>query len=166
MKKIPKKKGYLQIDFAFAVFIFFYIVFVIYGLYSFAYASHNQEIEFMELSSLPRDICNYLISSPGYPLGWEAMSLNQAISVGLRGDSFLDNSLSSDKINIFGNSLNYNSISDKLGLDEIVYIRIDSVDNSINYLNFGFPSDTLKYSYSCYSSVNSDPVVIYVEVWR
>lgn len=159
------KNGFLQIDFAFAVLTFFILFFISYTIYN-SYLENDYDGTKNKLYlSESKDICNLLISTPGYPLNWET-NLSQVVFIGLKNSS--SNSLNSSKIAVFTNS-NYLNITDKLYLsDEYVNIKVTGIKTNTSYVDFGYNLASLNdfSSYTCYSNYNDEVVKVKVEVWK
>lgn len=162
---LDNKKAYLQIDFAFAIFIFIILFLFVNSYYKNQLDSYTDSIIINDNNYNARDLCNFIKSTPGNPIGWES-DLSNANFVGLKNeDSF---SFSSTKLNSF-NSTNYFSISDILDINAFFHIVITGINSNNNYLDFGVsPPIVTSYTsrYSCFSFHNSEPVEIVVEVWR
>lgn len=160
------KKGYLQIDFAFAVLVFFMFFFVIYSNYSSYHSNFQKSIAYSELELESRDLCFFLVNNYGNPFDWEADIFNVDF-LGLRSSS--NYSLDSLKIAQF-NNVNYNLILDYFGFDDLnLHIEIKGLISNSTYLNFGISSNDLEAyssSNSCFSNYNSEPVLVFVEVWK
>ncbi|MDA3856504.1 MAG: hypothetical protein PF569_09695 [Candidatus Woesearchaeota archaeon] len=160
------KKGYLQIDFVFAILVFFMFFFVIYSSYSSYSSNFEKTVIYSEIEIDSRDLCFFLVNTNGNPVNWE-LDIYNVNFLGLRSSS--NYSLDSLKIAEF-NDVNYHSILDVLGLDDSnLNIMIKGLSSNSTYLNFGISSDNLGvYSSmnSCFSNYNSEPVIVFVEVWK
>ncbi len=158
------KFGYLQIDFAFVVFIFFSFFYIIFLLVSSSFSDKDLEIESMINSYEANDICNLLISNSGMPLDWEN-DINTIEYFGLKNIS--SNSINSNKLSLFTLD-NYFILLDSIGFDRGLKIEIIGLNSNINYLNFGynFTFDSIVSSSSCFSRYNSEMVMVLVEVWK
>ena len=159
------KKAYLQLDFAFAVLIFAFFVISTYSYFKDYESAQEDSIEISILQADSRDICYLLRNTPGEPSDWETQ-VGNASFLGIKDVDL--QSLNLDKMDVF-NSSNYFILQEEFGLnDSFVFISVDGLDTSTNYLTFGFTggSSTLSGSYSCYSNYNSELARIYVEVWK
>jgi len=155
------KKGYLQIDFAFALFIFVILFYFVHS-YVVEYETFQNDVyNYNNLDSISNDLCNLLISNSGYPLNWES-SIPSIKTIGLKEIS--SSNLDSNKINVLNNSIYY-SILDSLGLNYYnLNIKIIGITSKTNYLNFGIWDDTKSISSVCYTNYNSELVKVIVGV--
>ena len=160
-----KKKGFLQIDFAFALLIFFILFFLTYTFYNSYLENLSEDMKSKVFTADSQDICNMLISTPGYPGNWEN-DISSLVFIGMKNIS-ANYSLDSLKIAEF-TSENYINITDKLYLeDEFVNIKIIGLETNTSYLNFGGELSSYSFSlYSCYSNYNSEPVKVMVQIWN
>lgn len=163
--KMYKKKGFLQIDFAFVALIFFLVFYFIYTFYGSYQENLNQDKSNTLFIADSKDICNMLILTPGYPSNWQA-NISSLVFIGMKNISG-NYSLDSSKINAF-NSVNYLNITDKLYLEnEFITIKIIGLKTNTSYLDFGEESNVYQFSiYSCYSNFNNEPVKVTVEIWK
>jgi hypothetical protein len=163
-KNRTNKKGYIQIDFAFAALIFFFFAFLIYDFYSDAYNAKVDVYSENSVHYLSADLCKFLTKSKGSPENWHEDFTNSNF-IGLVQN---DNNLSIEKVN-FLKTQNYFRIYDSLGMNRYFYLKIDDFNNpSTNYLEIGNTSgyDSIGQKSVCYSNLNDTPVTISVEVWR
>ena len=163
---MKEKKGFLQIDFAFVALIFFILFFMTYTFYNSYLENLSNDMENKVFTADSRDICNMLVSTPGYPENWET-DISSVVFIGMKNVS-ANYSLDSLKIAEF-TSANYINITDKLHLeDEFVTIKIIGLETNTSYLNFGEELITMyQFSlYSCYSNYNSEPVKVMVQIWN
>jgi len=160
-----KKKGFLQIDFAFVALIFFILFFMTYTFYNSYLENLSSDMTNKIFTADSRDICNMLVSTPGFPQNWEA-DISTLVFIGMKNIS-ANYSLDSLKIAEF-TSENYINITDKLYLeDEFVTIKIIGLETNASYLDFGEELSSSQFSlYSCYSNYNSEPVKVMVQIWN
>lgn len=166
LELFSSKRGYLQIDIAFALLIFvtiFFFAYVYLSNYTDDYGVYEQIILTEVDSEL---ICKLLINSPGKPTNWESNS-NNAIFFGLK--SINSNNLTSSKISSF-QTVEYNLLREKMDFENNLGIKIIGLNSGTQYLNYGgFTSDltgVISSNYVCYSNYNSEIVKVYVEVWK
>ncbi len=161
---LDKKKGYLQIDFAFAILIFILFIFFSYQYYvDFVNATENN-FEVNRLNGLSRDLCSMFVLSSGKPSSWE-LDVSTLESVGFRESGSYNLSLA--KVAAINNSFYYD-VLDNMAIDDDVYLVVTGVESGTNYLSFGIAGDygVLSSSYVCYSVYNNEIVKVYVEVWK
>lgn len=157
------RKGYLQIDFAFAIFIFFLFFYIIYIKYDTFYISEIDSFNENKVIYSARDICNSFIHTSGYPLNWDGNGTNLKM-IGIK--NFNNNELNGTKLSYY-DLTNYFSILDSFGRDlDFIKISIDGITTNTNYLDFGngYLSDNYYSSYNCYSNYNSELVRVNIEV--
>lgn len=162
---LSNKKGFLQIDFAFAILIFISVFFIFYQFYDSYNINSQKDLTSNILLSDSIDICNLLISTPGYPQNWED-NISSVVFIGMK--NITSNTLSTQKVANFTSS-NYIQLIDTLKFNDTKYvnIKIIGVNNNTNYLDFGnFPAVRDFASYTCYSNYNGELVKIQVEVWK
>ena len=156
------KKGYIQIDFAFALLIFTVFIIFIFNYYSSYMNQHEKMIIQNKMEITAEDLCNLLVNSQGVPRNWES-NLSTLKILGLKNKSTY--SLNPSKVSrlLSGNYLN---ITKNLN-DEFIYgIKIVGVNTNTTYGNFGYDIDNSKLSseYTCYSNYNNEIVKIIVHV--
>ncbi|MCA9497021.1 MAG: hypothetical protein KC589_08815 [Nanoarchaeota archaeon] len=158
------KKAYLQIDFTFAVGVFFMFFFVVFNIYNGQVQSEEENLISSKLQADAKDICFLLVDSSGSPNNWE----NNVSSVNFPALKNLSSqSIDAGKLSSF-NSSNYFYIIDAFSISSYVYIKIDGLNNGTNYLNFGTKAGNSNFqaASSCYSTYLGEIVRVYVEVWR
>lgn len=162
---MKEKKGFLQIDFAFVALIFFILFFMTYAFYNSYLENLSEDMTNKIFTADSRDICNMLISTPGFPPNWEA-NISTIVFIGMKNISE-NSSLDSLKLAEF-TSANYINITDKLYLeDEFVNIKIIGLETNTSYLDFGEELSFYSFSlYSCYSNYNNEPVKVMVQIWN
>ena len=160
------KKGYLQIDFLFAItafLIFFYTIFLLYEQ-NYNGLENSIQLDYLQIAS--RDICYMITSFSGIPNNWETdTSTIQSLGL-LQIDREL---LDLDKINALTNQSNYFTVLDSLNVSSFVFINISSTQNSSSFVFGSRPSElSTKGTYTCYASIwNQNHLArVFVEVWR
>lgn len=157
------KKGFLQIDFAFVVLIFFSIFYLVFGLYESKLYEKEDLSDIIRIDSDSKDLCNFLISSSGSPANWHknVSSMNYPGFKSISNNSLLNESLSAF------NSTNYFSIIDTLSLSDFMKISVVGLNTSNRYLDFGvYGGDgSLSSSSVCFSNYNGEIVSVEVSLW-
>ncbi len=161
-----RKQAYIQIDLAFVLLIFIIFIFLIFNMYSNYRDGVYYEEEFFKADLISNQICYLLISNTGIPNHWEDNISNLNV-LGLRNiDS---NDISSNKLNAM-NSENYLNLTKFFDDGYLYNIRIESLNGSNVYLNFGYFNNDSIYNVdslnSCYSNYNGEIVRVLVEVWN
>lgn len=159
------KKGFLQIDVAFAVFIFFTFFLVIYGIQSDFFLSKNKVLMLQEVQADSRDICFLLTRSEGVAYDWE-YDLSTLRYVGLKNHTGMV--LNFEKINSLSTA-GYFEILNAMKFEKNLYVNIQGMQTNSDYLMFGhrIPDGAKVFSsYTCYSFYNDEFVSVYVEVWK
>ena len=158
------KKGYLQIDFIFAIFIFFVIFFMLFTTFSSQKESIKNTYDINRVKFLAKDFCYSLTSSMGYPSNWET-NLSSLQYIGLLNSS---NLLDSSKLSTFTNGSNYFTILDELNVDIFLYAQIKGLESNTVYGTFGAQSgiDSVSSTYTCYGEYLGEPTKILVEAWK
>ncbi len=160
------KHGYLQIDFAFVVLIFFFLFFFIHNLHKQKVDSFEGSIILNDLQADARDICFLLSSSSGFPFNWD-LDVNSTKIFGLK--NLNSNNLSLSKMQVFNISSNYFIIKDTMNYDENFNLRIIGLTSNLEYIRFGSLVELLDVYFAksvCYANYNSEQVKLIVEVWR
>jgi len=167
LKLISSKKSYMQIDFAFAIFLFLIFFASIYSYYLSSINSYDLTFKDSKLIAQSQDICKLLISSSGIPNNWES-DISKLKTIGLLkiNSSILD----PNKISLL-TPTNYLNISDSLNIANILNIKIKGLKTNTIYLDFGFNSSNsipkLTSKYNCYANYNNlEMAKILVEVWQ
>lgn len=158
------KRGYVQIDFSFAAFIFFTLFLVVFSFYDSQKNSIEDVITSTNLQADSRDICYLLISSPGIPNNWN----DDLSSMSLPGmKSSTNNSLDPLKVSEFSLN-NYFTIIDNFNTGDFMYLNIEGLRTNSTYLSFGVSGEgsALSSSYTCYGNYNSEIVRLLVEIWE
>lgn len=160
-----KKRGYIQIDFLFASFSFFLLLFTIYHLYDSNMSNLEKSYQATRLKSLATDTCFLLSKTPGIPNNWEVAGLQSATQLGLKNQT--SEYLDPNKINALSQNL-YKTLIDKIDIDEFININLFYVNNNSQIASFGSPPGSFSnFERSiCYSIYNTHPVKIVVEVWK
>ncbi|MFW5704552.1 MAG: hypothetical protein ACOCXG_01795 [Nanoarchaeota archaeon] len=167
MKKLKlhsNKGGYIQVDFGFAVLIFFIFVFSIYSYYNAYVEAENDVFKQSRLNYLAPDLCEALISSPGYPKNWDEMPLSLE-KLGLKSEN--SNELDVNKINELAD-YSYFEVLDVLDIEGYAFFNITNVDSGYSYLEYGDYGGIDSFeSYSvCYSYLAGNLTKVFVGVWR
>ena len=159
------KKGYVQIDFTFAVFIFFTFFLSVYGLYDYKLNSYDDTMKINSLNSKSRDICYLLAYTPGIPTNWES-SVPSTNLIGLKVNG-LNHTIDSSKLSSL-NSTDFFTIQSILNITDFYRISIKGLETNTSYLDYGTASslDALYSTYTCYSNLNAEVVSIVVEIWK
>lgn len=160
------KSGYLQIDFAFVILIFFTLFLLVHGIYKQKENSLENAFIINKLNTDARDICLILTSSSGFPSNWEA-DLNSSYSIGLR--TINNFSLSLTKMQFLNDSSNYYELIDYMNFEDNFNVKIVGLNSNNTYINFGSNiNDVSVYfsNYVCYSYYDSEIVRVLVEVWK
>lgn len=159
-------KGYVQLDFSFAVLIFVTLLISFYFIYDSYQKNLNDNYEFTKLDSDSKDLCFFLISNTGNPINWND-DINNSLYIGFKNTN--SSSLNSSKISSISNS-NYLDIISKLNLNHYsLYISLTGVTSNTRYFIFGVSSNNLatyKSSYSCFTNYNSEISIMEVEIWK
>jgi len=158
------KNGFLQIDFAFVVLIFFLLFYLTYVFYDSYNQNLAEDLESKMMMADSIDICNLLVSTSGYPKNWEN-NLNTLSSLGLKNES--SNYIDPNKLSKF-NSTNYFTLIDKLNLNgSYVSLKLVGLKTNNTYLNFAeYTLFTNYYTYQCYSNYNNEEVKLEVIIWK
>lgn len=157
------KLGYLQIDFAFVVLIFFLFFYFIYTEQDTMNNSFKNIGDINLLIADSKDICFLLTKTSGYPDNWET-NISNLNFVGLKNIS--SNNLDINKISALTTE-NYFLILDSLNISSYIVIDIKGLSSQTDYLNLGNSTYTnLVSSYSCFSNYNNEQVKVNVEVWQ
>lgn len=162
--KFSDKKGFVQVDFLFAISIFFIFFYFVFSYYYDGLSSFRESSEILEFHSNSKDICYSLVSQSGIPNNWES-DIDTLEFIGLKETT--SKNLSSSKIAQL-TSGNYFTVLDSLNISGFLYLKITGIDTQTNYLDFGVRdnlSNTVS-SYTCFSNYNSEPVKVFVEVWK
>lgn len=162
---IKQKKGYFQIDFIFAIVIFFTFYLLTYSFYISGVNAQIDTITVKELHMDARDICKILIVSPGTPINWHT-DTSKMTTVGLKQTN--STYLNSSKVSAFAIS-NYFNITNTFNLTgKNIYTEITGLESNTSYTTFGADSgyDSKKARSICYSYYNNEIVEVMVEVWK
>lgn len=163
---LKSTKGYLQIDVAFAILIFFLLFLTIHSSIQSKKESNRNLIISNELEMLARDTCMIITSQPGIPNTWEHNNISETQLFGLKSTN--GNELDTTKISRF-NSTNYFFIRNTFDENIYISIKIKGVNSQTNYLDFGINTKNTNIrsgTYNCYSLYNSEPVQLIVEAWK
>lgn len=162
---LDKKNGYLQLDFMFAVFLFFSFVLIVYMMNDSYMDNLNDSYLSSKLIGYSQDLCFMLSKTPGYPINWEDEEIINLKRIGLKSNSNF--SLSEDKLNKLTNSF-YVDILENLKLNEYFNIQVVDVLNSSLYKDFGskYGSTSVFETSVCYATYNNRAVKIIVSVWE
>ena len=164
--KHKSTKGFIQIDLAFVILIFFILFLTIHNLNKSNITGYEYQFEKNKLNMQARDICLLITSTPGEPQDWENKTFNQTKLLGLRETS--NNSLSSNKINKL-KTQTYLNITDKFNTNSYSNIKIKGLETNTNYLkiNADTQNKTIRTgNYVCYSNYNSEIVEVLIETWK
>lgn len=158
------KKAYVQIDFTFAVFIFFIVFTSVYTIYKAYENSFDDTLVLTELQGDSRDLCFLLIRSSGSPNNWTS-DIENSNFYGWKNIN--DSSLNATNIGAF-NSSSYFTILDSLNLSGFLYLDLTGMQTNTTYLEFGTVNEvgTFFSTYSCYGHYNDEVVRLIVEVWK
>jgi len=159
------KNGFMQIDFAFAVLIFFLFFITISGLYNSEISNQKKILEISELEITARDICEIIIKTSGVPMDWEN-DINSIKMIGLK--NIENNSLNVNKVNKFNNTYYSNFIQNTLPKEFIYYITITNLKDNLVKGNIGYePKTNSKIGvFNCYSNYGGNKVRVGVKVWK
>jgi len=161
---LGKKKGYLEIDFAISILLFFILFTSVFLLYQSYRDLENKKLILTQMDSEARNFCVLLVSSPGVPQNFEN-DINSMIQPGFREAT--SNNISQAKFQVF-NSTNYFTILDSIGADYFIYLELRGLSTQTKYLTFGTKHgvNSLFSNYVCYSNYNGEIVRLFVEAWK
>lgn len=162
--RLNSTKAYLQIDFAFAIFIFVTILFSFFFVYGNFEEKLEVEKNIIQHKSLSNDLCFLLSNTQGIPINW-TQDINNTIQYGLYDKNLKQ--ISHEKYSLFANSSNYYKIQNTFNTSLFYTIKIFNSSSNNLMTRFGstpdFP-DFLEVS-RCYSIYNDTPAYMQVEVW-
>lgn len=158
------RKGYLQIDAAFAILVFFILFLFVYNLVEDSRNSKEDMFIVNKFEADARDICRLLVLGPGMPYDWQD-NISRTQFFGFKNIS--TNSLSLIKMQQF-NSTNYFDIIDIFSLDSYLNIKVTGLTSSNVYLDWGYNANISVKSgnYICYSNCGGEMCKVSVEVWK
>lgn len=162
--KLNSTKGYLQIDFAFALFIFVTILFSFFFVYGDFEEKLELEKNIIKHKSLSNDLCFLLSNTQGIPQNW-TKDVNSTIMYGLYDKNL--SQISHEKYTLFANSSNYYKIQEVFNTTLLYTIKLYNSSSNTLISKFGStPQYTKILEISrCYSIYNNTPVYMQVEVW-
>jgi len=164
---LNNKNAYVQIDFTFAIFLFFIFFMTIYGFYEDNSNSLDYSFKYSKVNSESVSLCKLLLNSGGSPNNWES-NIGNLIFLGLLNES--SNFIDSNKVSIL-NSTNYQNVTDFMNLNYVINFKLINVSTNYSYLDFGFSSKNYFPKYnsisSCYGILDDgSDVKLIVEVWE
>ena len=159
------KKGYLEIDFSIAIFLFIILLISMFLLYDSSRELESNKLEIVKLNAEARDICSLLINSPGIPNDYED-DVGSLIQPGLR--EINSQNLSQNKLSVFNNDSLYFGFIERIDFDYFLSVDVIGVASGTSYSSFGVTSgvESIYSKYICYSNYNSEIVKVVVEVWK
>jgi hypothetical protein len=164
--KLKSTKGYMQIDIAFAILIFFMLFITLHTINKDNINGHEEQYQQNKLLMDARDICYQLTATSGQPNNWENSPISDSVFLGLKNKT--SNKLDKNKIIKF-NSSSYYNITDKFNTSNYINIRINGIETNNTYLNIDAKTQNKavkRGNYVCYSNYNSEIVEVIIETWK